>query len=58
MTQNISAGRKRESVTITVNNKKKHNVQKEQLLLTTHLLLKRQPDEFINKRYTRLNINP
>lgn len=49
MTQNISAGRKRESVTITVNNKKKHNVQKEQLLLTTHLLLKRQPDEFKQK---------
>lgn len=36
MTQNISAGRKKGSVTITVNNnkKKQHNVQKEQLLLT------------------------
>ena len=33
MTQNMSAGRKRGSVTITV--KKKKNVQKEQLLLTT-----------------------
>lgn len=49
MTQNISAGRKRESVTITVNNKKKPQCAKEQLLLTTHLLLKRQPDEFKQK---------
>ena len=44
----------RESITITVQKKKKK--EEEQLLSTAQLLVKRIPDKFIKKRWTKLNI--